>query len=185
MVTLIALLQTVPLFIAGHLARNKRTALTTTLLVMLTVVSITGKKRYLVTDATILVCAYLIAFVLYGGKRELREASDRRGKTTRAQARRVPPSSNQQGASPPPHQQADESDFSSQAKTSRPSESDYRRILGLADNFTPEDLRKQYRELMTQYHPDKVAHLGPELRKLAHDKALQINQAYSYFSGKR
>jgi DnaJ-domain-containing protein 1 len=31
---------------------------------------------------------------------------------------------------------------------------------------------------MREYHPDKVAHLGEELQKLAHDKALEIQQAY-------
>jgi DnaJ-domain-containing protein 1 len=31
---------------------------------------------------------------------------------------------------------------------------------------------------MTEYHPDKVAHLGEELQELAHQKVLQIQRAY-------
>jgi DnaJ like chaperone protein len=31
---------------------------------------------------------------------------------------------------------------------------------------------------MHEYHPDKVAHLGEELQKVAHRKAVEIQQAY-------
>lgn len=31
---------------------------------------------------------------------------------------------------------------------------------------------------MNEYHPDKVAHLGEDLQKLAHQKALEIQRAY-------
>ena len=31
---------------------------------------------------------------------------------------------------------------------------------------------------MSEYHPDKVAHLGEELQELAHRKALEIQEAY-------
>jgi len=31
---------------------------------------------------------------------------------------------------------------------------------------------------MAQYHPDKVAHLGPELQVLAEQMAKRINRAY-------
>ena len=33
-----------------------------------------------------------------------------------------------------------------------------------------------------EYHPDKVAHLGPELRILAERKAKEINEAYRILS---
>ncbi len=32
---------------------------------------------------------------------------------------------------------------------------------------------------MQEYHPDKVAHLGSELRRLAEHKAKEINAAYN------
>ena len=34
------------------------------------------------------------------------------------------------------------------------------------------------RKLASQYHPDKVASLGPELRELAERKSREITQAY-------
>ena len=37
-----------------------------------------------------------------------------------------------------------------------------------------------YRARMVEYHPDKVSHLGPELRELAARKALQFNLALQY-----
>lgn len=66
-------------------------------------------------------------------------------------------------------------------ETSQPSEADYWNILGLSGNITKEDIRKAYRKAMSEYHPDKVASLGPELRALAEKKAKEINQAYDFF----
>jgi DnaJ-domain-containing protein 1 len=37
-----------------------------------------------------------------------------------------------------------------------------------------------YRQRMAEYHPDKVAHLGPELRELAEGKATEFNLAIKY-----
>jgi DnaJ like chaperone protein len=36
-----------------------------------------------------------------------------------------------------------------------------------------------YRSLIRQYHPDKVANLGEELRELAEVKSKAINKAYN------
>ena len=47
---------------------------------------------------------------------------------------------------------------------------------------TKGEIESRYRELVKQYHPDRVAHLGPDLRKLAHEKMLEIQQAYSVLS---
>jgi curved DNA-binding protein CbpA len=38
---------------------------------------------------------------------------------------------------------------------------------------------------MKQYHPDRVATLGEELRKVAHDKSVEIQQAYDRLRSKR
>ena len=51
-------------------------------------------------------------------------------------------------------------------------------VLGIAHNATFEEIKKAYRELSHQYHPDKVNHLGEEFRELANKKFLEINQAY-------
>ncbi|MSO38353.1 MAG: J domain-containing protein [Acidimicrobiia bacterium] len=51
-------------------------------------------------------------------------------------------------------------------------------ILGVQRSATQEQIRAAYRALIVQYHPDKVAQLGPELRQLAAQKTQQINDAY-------
>ena len=55
-------------------------------------------------------------------------------------------------------------------------------VLELSVSATPEDIEKQYRKLAAQYHPDKVSHLGAELQKVAHEKMLQIQDAYEKLS---
>ena len=54
-------------------------------------------------------------------------------------------------------------------------------ILGLPPgSVTLGVARKAYKARMLEYHPDKVAHLGPELRELAARKALEINLAWKF-----
>ena len=50
--------------------------------------------------------------------------------------------------------------------------------LGLEEEATFEHVRSAYRELVKGYHPDKVAHLGPDLRRLAEAKTKEINSVY-------
>jgi len=52
-------------------------------------------------------------------------------------------------------------------------------VLGVARGASPEDITRAYREQMRLYHPDRVAHLGDELRQLSHRKALAIQRAYT------
>jgi DnaJ like chaperone protein len=35
-----------------------------------------------------------------------------------------------------------------------------------------------------QYHPDRVAHLGPKLREVAEHEMKEINEAYDFFRRK-
>jgi uncharacterized membrane protein YkvA (DUF1232 family) len=51
-------------------------------------------------------------------------------------------------------------------------------VLHLAPGASPEQIHAAYKEQLLQYHPDRVAHLGEELQRLAHRKTLAINQAY-------
>ena len=54
-------------------------------------------------------------------------------------------------------------------------------ILGIPPGrITIEAARMAYRQRMSEYHPDKVAHLGPELRELAERKATEFNLAIRY-----
>jgi DnaJ-domain-containing protein 1 len=50
--------------------------------------------------------------------------------------------------------------------------------FGLGEEATFEQVRRAYREHVKLYHPDTVAHLGPELRSLAEMKTKQFNSAY-------
>ncbi len=63
-------------------------------------------------------------------------------------------------------------------------EEDYAKILGLVGNYTPEDAKSAYRTLIAQYHPDKVALMGDEIREVAERKAKEINEAYEHFRRK-
>lgn len=51
-------------------------------------------------------------------------------------------------------------------------------ILELEPGASVEQIEKNYRKLVAQYHPDKVDHLGEDLKKVAHEKMLQIQDAY-------
>lgn len=59
------------------------------------------------------------------------------------------------------------------------------RVLGLEEDVPMMMIRAAYRREMARYHPDRVAHLGPELVALAERKAAEINQAYDYLVRRR
>lgn len=59
-----------------------------------------------------------------------------------------------------------------------PSLEPWYRVLGVSVDASPDEIRAAYRKLRTQYHPDKVAHLGAELIALAEAKSKLINRAY-------
>lgn len=52
------------------------------------------------------------------------------------------------------------------------------RALGLPANASVEDIKKQYKKLMLQYHPDRVSNLDQATQNQARDKAQRINAAY-------
>jgi len=54
----------------------------------------------------------------------------------------------------------------------------------LSRGASPEEIRRAYYALIAQYHPDKVAQLGPELRDLASEKSKEINRAYSQLANR-
>jgi hypothetical protein len=60
----------------------------------------------------------------------------------------------------------------------------YARTLGINEPATVNDVKRCYKKLVSQYHPDKVDHLGPELQKVAAQKSREINEAYEYFKKK-
>lgn len=58
-------------------------------------------------------------------------------------------------------------------------------LLEVSPRASAEEIRSAYRRAVSRYHPDKVAHLGPEFQELAHTKLLAIQQAYETLQGKR
>jgi len=52
-------------------------------------------------------------------------------------------------------------------------------VLGVPPDATHEQIVSAYRARMSEYHPDKVANLGPDIRALAEQKAKEINAAYA------
>ncbi len=52
------------------------------------------------------------------------------------------------------------------------------KILGIDPSSSDEEIKKAYRELAKKYHPDKVSHLGDEVRKAAEEKFTRLNAAY-------
>jgi hypothetical protein len=60
----------------------------------------------------------------------------------------------------------------------------YGKVIGLMGKVSKEQIRSKYIHLVSQYHPDKVQHLGPELRELAESKTKEINAAYDWLKSK-
>jgi len=58
------------------------------------------------------------------------------------------------------------------------SQQDAYKILGVHRGDSFDNIRRAYRERMKEYHPDRVAGLGTELRELAERKAKEINIAF-------
>lgn len=52
------------------------------------------------------------------------------------------------------------------------------RVLGIDASASDAEVEQAYRRLMAQYHPDRVAGAGEELRELAGRRASAINAAY-------
>ena len=65
-----------------------------------------------------------------------------------------------------------------QNKGSESGPSDPYQVLGLKSGARPDEIRAAYRQAAQAYHPDKVAHLGPEIRELAQKKFVEIQKAY-------
>ena len=52
-------------------------------------------------------------------------------------------------------------------------------VLGAGELDSAEEIKRKYKQMVRQYHPDQVAHLGPELKELAAKKTTEINCAFA------
>ena len=62
---------------------------------------------------------------------------------------------------------------------------DYYDVLGVNKSASQEELKSAYRKLAVKYHPDKVGHLGEELRLIAEEKFKAVNEAYQNIKKER
>jgi cobalamin biosynthesis Mg chelatase CobN len=61
----------------------------------------------------------------------------------------------------------------------------YYAVLGLPVTASVDEIRRSYRKLMSQYHPDRVATLDADSQRRATEKAKAINEAYQIIERRR
>jgi DnaJ like chaperone protein len=59
------------------------------------------------------------------------------------------------------------------------------KVLEIMPEATDEEVKTAYRKMAVKYHPDKVEHLGPEIRKSAEEKFQQLQAAYDEVKKRR
>ena len=74
-----------------------------------------------------------------------------------------------------------------QSHTDKPSVKDAYDILGISSKATDAEVKKAYRRLMSQHHPDKLVSKGlpEEMMKIATQRTHEIRQAYESIKEKR
>ena len=79
----------------------------------------------------------------------------------------------------------DRSDFLSiKAMFAKNNDADYQ-ILEVSKDATDDEVKKAYRAMAVKYHPDKVAHLGEDIKKAAKEKFQKLNAAYENIKKQR
>jgi hypothetical protein len=58
-------------------------------------------------------------------------------------------------------------------------DSDYYELLGISTEADEDEIRHAFRERVRACHPDRVANLDEDLRKLAEEKMVLLNEAYA------
>jgi len=68
--------------------------------------------------------------------------------------------------------------------TSQTQDSHYAAVLGVTSGSEMKQIHAAYLARVSEYHPDKVAHLGPKLQSFAEEETKKINEAYAHFKAK-
>lgn len=63
-------------------------------------------------------------------------------------------------------------------------EGDYK-ILEIDKSASDEEVKKAYRKMAVRYHPDKVAHLGDDVKREAEQKFVKLQEAYDNIKKQR
>ena len=58
-------------------------------------------------------------------------------------------------------------------------------MLEIEKSATDSEVKKAYRKMASKYHPDKVNHLGDDLKHLAEEKFKAMNDAYQSIKKER
>jgi DnaJ like chaperone protein len=74
---------------------------------------------------------------------------------------------------------------SRQSVNSGPSLDDCYKILEVSPDASDEEVKKAYRAAALKYHPDRVSHLGEDMRKKAEETFAKVNQAYDKIKAAR
>ncbi len=59
------------------------------------------------------------------------------------------------------------------------------KILEIDERSTDQEIKKAYRKMALKYHPDKLSELGPEIRKAAEEKFIEVQKAYEAIKKER
>ena len=59
------------------------------------------------------------------------------------------------------------------------------KILELQPSSTNDEVKKAYRRMAMKYHPDKVSHLGEDMKNSAEEKFKKVNEAYEKIKKER
>lgn len=59
------------------------------------------------------------------------------------------------------------------------------KILEVDEKAVDSEIKKAYKKMAIRYHPDKVAHLGDDIRKDAEEKFKKVNEAYEQIKKER
>ena len=79
----------------------------------------------------------------------------------------------------------DQSGGNSYSPRTGPSLDDCYKILEVSPDATDEEVKKAYRVAAMKHHPDKVSHLGEDVRKKAEETFAKVNEAYDKIKAAR